>query len=82
MRLTGRRGEGDAEFLTVDSPGDLEALTLLLPDGVTEIRAAESGEALEVREVELEGRKQQCVVVDLHAGAPRTLRVVKDRGER
>ena len=82
VRLTGRRREGDAEFLTVDSPGDLEALTLLLPDGVTEIRAAESGEALEVREVELEGRKQQCVVVDLHAGAPRTLRVVKDRGER
>lgn len=81
VRLTGRRREGDAEFLTVDSPGDLEALTLLLPDGVTGVQAAESGEALEVREVALEGRKQQCVVVDLHAGVPRTLRMVRDRGE-
>ena len=77
VRLTEWREEGDAEFLTVESPGDLEALTLLLSDGATEVRVAETGEALEVREVELEGRRQRCVVVDLHAGVPRTLRVVQ-----
>ena len=61
----------------MESPGDLEALTLLLPDGVTEVRAAETGEALGVREVALEGRKQRAVVVDLHAGVPRTLRMAQ-----
>ena len=76
VRLMDRRQEGVAEFLTVESPGDLEALTLLLPDGVTEVQAA-TGEALEVREVVLEGRKQRAVVVDLHAGVPRTLRMVQ-----
>lgn len=75
VRLAERREEGEAVFLTLVSPGDLHGLTLLLPDRVTGIRVAETGNALDVREVVLEGRRQRAVFLDLFAETPRTLRM-------
>ncbi len=75
VRLVARREEGEAVFLTVVSPADLHGLTLLLPDPVTGIRVAETGNALDVREVVLEGRRQRAVTLDLFAETPRTLRM-------
>ena len=75
VRLAERREEGEAVFLTLVSPGDLHGLTLLLPDRVTGARGAESGNALDVREVVLEGRRQRAVTLDLFAETPLTLRM-------
>ena len=75
VRLAERREEGEAVFLTLVSPGDLHGLTLLLPDRVTGVRGAETGNALDVREVVLEGRRQRAVSLNLFAETPRTLRM-------
>ncbi len=75
VRLVDRWNEGGAVFLKMVSPGDLHGLTLLLPDPVTGVRVAETGEVLEVREVVLEVQKQRCVHLDLLSGTPRTLRL-------
>ena len=75
VRLAERREEGEAVFLTLVSPGDLHGLTLLLPDRVTGARGAESGNALDVREVVLEGRRQRAATLDLFAETPLTLRM-------
>lgn len=75
VRLAERREEGEAVFLTLVSPGDLHGLTLLLPDRVTGVRVAETGNALDVRGVVLEGRRQRAVTLDLFAETPLTLRM-------
>ncbi len=75
VRLEGLREDGQAVFLTMASPGDLPGLTLLLPDRVTGVRVAETGQPLEIREVVLEGRSQRAVSLDLVAETPRTLRM-------
>ncbi len=76
VRLVDRWNEGGAVFLKIVSPGDLHGLTLLLPDPVTGVRAAETGEPLEIRDTVLEGRKQRRVCLDLAAGTPYTLRML------
>lgn len=75
VRLAERRTEGEAVVLTLVSPGDLHGLTLLLPDRVTGVRGAETGNALDVREVVLEGRRQRAISLNLFAETPRTLRM-------
>ena len=75
VRLAERREEGEAVFLTLVSPGDLHGLTLLLPDRVTGVRVAETGNALDVRGVVLEGRRQRAASMDLFAETPLTLRM-------
>jgi hypothetical protein len=75
VQLVVWRTGDDADFIALKSTEGLEDLTLLLPNGVTEVRAAETGEALAVRELALEGRRQRGVVVRLSAGSPLTLRL-------
>ena len=72
VRLTDWRGEDDREFVTLESTDGVQGLALLLPERVTEVRG-ETGAALSTREVELEGRRQRAIVVDLKAGSPFTL---------
>lgn len=75
VRLEARREDDRAVFLTMASPGDLDGLTLLLPDRVTGVRCGETGETLDIQEVVLEGRPQRAVSLDLSAETPRTLRM-------
>ena len=75
VRLVERREEGEAVVLTFVSPGDLHGLTLLLSDRVIDVRVTDRGDALDIREVMLEGRRQRAVSVDLLAETPRTLRM-------
>jgi hypothetical protein len=75
VRLTELWEDGQAVFLTLVSPGDLHELTLLLPDRVTGVRVAGTGETMDISEVVLEGRRQRAVSLDLFAETPRTLRM-------
>ena len=75
VRLAACWEDGRAVFLTFVSPGDLQGLTLLLPDLVTGVRSGETGEPLDIREVVLEGRRQRAVSLDLSAETPLTLRM-------
>ncbi len=62
--------EGSTIFVTLESNSGMEGLTLLLPDRVKEVRLKERGDVLPVRQLTLEGRTQNAVVVDLGEGAP------------
>ena len=73
VRLTGWRTEGETAHLTLVSEGGIEGLTLLLPDEATDVRLGETSRRLTVDDVELEGRTQRSITMDLPAGRPVTL---------
>ena len=70
MRLREWWSEETTIFITLESDSGIEGLTLLLPDRVKEVRLRERGDILPVRQLTLEGRTQNAVVVDLGEGSP------------
>jgi hypothetical protein len=79
VRMTALRDESGARALTLESKIGVAALTVLLPDGVTEVMD-DGGQGLTVQELKLEGRKQLGVVVDVAAGG-RTVLAFRDSGQ-
>lgn len=70
VRLREWWSEETTIFITLESDSGIEGLTLLLPDRVKEVRLRERGDILPVRQLTLEGRTQNAVVVDLGEGSP------------
>ena len=73
VRMTGWRRDGEVAHVTLVSDDGVEGLTMLLPDEVADVRSGETGRRLTVGEIELEGRTQRSITMDLPAGRPVTL---------
>jgi hypothetical protein len=61
---------------TLESPQSIKGLTLLLHDSVHTVRT-ETGTIL-IRQLELEGRTQKAIVLDLVANQPTTISMISD----
>jgi len=73
VRLTAWWADEDTEFLTLSTGTSVAGLTLLLPDRVTQVRSRQSGARIPVRRLDLEGRTQSAIQIDLQEDAPITL---------
>ena len=71
------REDGDGELIAIRSDADVRGLTLMLSACVGDVWREDTGQRIEVRTVEMEGRSQRAVVVDLAEGDPLRLRLSK-----